>query len=67
MLVVSQDEGSFGDQQWFLCASHIQGVDLSRDIILYFLFFLCIGDNCTLFCCGGLNGLCVIGRSLSNT
>ncbi|WMV06684.1 hypothetical protein MTR67_000069 [Solanum verrucosum] len=28
---VSQDEGSLGDQQWFLSAGHVQGVDSGRD------------------------------------
>lgn len=27
-----EDEGSLGDEQWFLSGSHIQGVDLSDDI-----------------------------------
>uniref|UniRef100_M0ZNR6 Uncharacterized protein n=1 Tax=Solanum tuberosum TaxID=4113 RepID=M0ZNR6_SOLTU len=27
----SQDEGSLGDQQWFLSAGHVQGVDSGRD------------------------------------
>ncbi|WMV55246.1 hypothetical protein MTR67_048631 [Solanum verrucosum] len=31
MLVISQDEGSFGDQQWFLSVVHVQGVNSSRD------------------------------------
>ncbi|WMV19516.1 hypothetical protein MTR67_012901, partial [Solanum verrucosum] len=26
-----QDEGSLRDQQWFLSASHVQGVDSGRD------------------------------------
>ena len=30
-LVVSQDEGSLGDQQWFLSAGHVQGVDSVGD------------------------------------
>ncbi|WMV38957.1 hypothetical protein MTR67_032342 [Solanum verrucosum] len=29
---VRQDEGSLGDQQWFLSAGHVQGVDSGRDI-----------------------------------
>ncbi|WMV20567.1 hypothetical protein MTR67_013952 [Solanum verrucosum] len=32
-----QDEGSLGDQQWFLSAGHVQGVDSGRDIIYSFL------------------------------
>ncbi|WMV14914.1 hypothetical protein MTR67_008299 [Solanum verrucosum] len=28
---VNQDEGLLGDQQWFLSAVHVQGVDLGRD------------------------------------
>uniref|UniRef100_M1DDR9 Uncharacterized protein n=1 Tax=Solanum tuberosum TaxID=4113 RepID=M1DDR9_SOLTU len=27
----SQDEGSLGDQQWFLSAGHVQGVGSGRD------------------------------------
>ncbi|WMV26414.1 hypothetical protein MTR67_019799, partial [Solanum verrucosum] len=30
-LVVSQDEGSLGDQQWFSSAGHVQGVGSGRD------------------------------------
>ncbi|WMV36721.1 hypothetical protein MTR67_030106, partial [Solanum verrucosum] len=26
-----QDKGSLGDQQWFLSAGHVQGVDSGRD------------------------------------
>ncbi|WMV49848.1 hypothetical protein MTR67_043233, partial [Solanum verrucosum] len=28
---VSQDEGSLGDQQWFLSAGHVQSVGSGRD------------------------------------
>ncbi|WMV46761.1 hypothetical protein MTR67_040146, partial [Solanum verrucosum] len=45
----SQDEGSLGDQQWFLNAGHVQGVGSGRDIfesifiicflLLYFVYF----------------------------
>ncbi|WMV07260.1 hypothetical protein MTR67_000645 [Solanum verrucosum] len=28
---VSQNEGPLGDQQWFLSAGHVQGVDSGRD------------------------------------
>ncbi|WMV10245.1 hypothetical protein MTR67_003630 [Solanum verrucosum] len=28
---VNQDEGSLGDQQWFLSAGHVQGIDSGRD------------------------------------
>uniref|UniRef100_M1DLG9 Uncharacterized protein n=1 Tax=Solanum tuberosum TaxID=4113 RepID=M1DLG9_SOLTU len=31
LLSVSQDEGSLGEQQWFLSAGHVQGVDSDRD------------------------------------
>ncbi|WMV45447.1 hypothetical protein MTR67_038832, partial [Solanum verrucosum] len=30
-LVVIQDEGSLGEQQWFSSAGHVQGVDSGRD------------------------------------
>jgi len=30
-LVVSQDEGSLGDQQWFLSVGHVLGVGSGRD------------------------------------
>ncbi|WMV20164.1 hypothetical protein MTR67_013549, partial [Solanum verrucosum] len=33
-LVVSQDEGSLGDQQWFLSVGHVQGVDSGRDTFI---------------------------------
>ncbi|WMV54453.1 hypothetical protein MTR67_047838, partial [Solanum verrucosum] len=28
---VSQDEGSLGNQQWFLSAGHVQGVDSGNE------------------------------------
>ncbi|WMV59083.1 hypothetical protein MTR67_052468 [Solanum verrucosum] len=31
---ISQDEGSLGDQQWFLSVGHVQGVDSGRDTLL---------------------------------
>ncbi|KAH0685425.1 hypothetical protein KY290_016696 [Solanum tuberosum] len=32
-MMQTQDEGSLGDQQWFLSASHVQGVDSGRDTL----------------------------------
>ncbi|WMV26027.1 hypothetical protein MTR67_019412 [Solanum verrucosum] len=45
---VSQDEGLLGNQQWFLSAGHVQGVDSGRDIgsfnfVLY--ISLCHSNN----------------------
>ncbi len=34
-LVVSQDEGSLGDQQWSSSAGHVQGVGSGRDNYLH--------------------------------
>ncbi|KAH0738683.1 hypothetical protein KY290_037388 [Solanum tuberosum] len=42
-LIVSQDEGSLGDQQWSSSVGHVQGVDSDRDTHLRDLNSACIG------------------------